>query len=289
MALSELLKSRKAEFEESGFLCKWINRIDEGIIAIIGDIRSGKTALAFRLMQLNETKKHKMVLLPDDSLVDNARKVFSKIIPELEVITRLSELKNESVLLVDEAAIQTSARRSMSNTNLLHQQLAVLAGQKKVIALYLTQASRLLDVTQILMSRDLVFKRIPWFADIFERKELLQLFSYFFGYKIRKLKKLKHNEGYIVGRDFPVPRYFRNKLPYGWTEEASRFMKNYVLIEKESALEDEEDKLKLEQELDRKIIELRGKGLSYRRIAETLGITEWRVRKALGAIPGLRA
>jgi len=111
---------------------------------------------------------------------------------------------------------------------------------------------------------------------------LIQLFGYFFGFNIRRLKSLRKNEGYIVGRDFPVPKHFINSLPRGWSDEASRFMKNYVLeLEEEIAEEDEEEKQRREEELNKRIIELRKQGLSYRQIAAALGISRWRVSKCL--------
>jgi len=230
----------------------------------VGDIGSGKTAFALRLLQL--TDRDRFIYVPP-ALKGKAIDVFDRIVPGVEVISRIDDI-GPGVCVVDEAAINVAARRFMSQSNVVAVQLAAIARHKQALIFYLTQASRLIDVGLLLLARDLVIKRLPWYFELFERREFQRLVLEKFGFQVRHLKRLPPWAGYVVGRDFGQPRYFRFRLPDGWSDEVSRFMSEY----RPGTLDDE---------LVAKILELRERGYSYRRIAEELGVTLWTVQKVL--------
>jgi len=256
-------RKRKAK-EESAWLKRWVDSADAGVIVVVGDIGSGKTAFALRMLQLAD--RDRFIYVPP-ALRSRAVEVFDSVVPDAEIISRIDEIES-GVCVVDEAAINVAARRAMSQTNVDALQLAAIARHKQALIFYLTQASRLIDVGLLLLARDIVVKRLPWYFELFERRELVRLVAEKFGYQYNRLKKLPPYLGYIVGRDFEQPRLFRFKLPDGWSDKVSRFMSAYRPCEARS-------------ELAEKILELREQGYSYRRIAEELGITLWQVQKVL--------
>jgi len=264
--MSYLVKREKSESKEreSRWLKKWVDSADAGVVVVVGDIGSGKTAFALRLLQLTD-RDRRIFVAP--KLKKEAIDVFFDVIPDAEIISRLDEI-GAGVCMVDEAALNVAARRAMSSTNVTALQLAAIARHKQALILYLTQASRLIDVGLLLLARDIVIKRLPWYFELFERKELVRLVAERFGYQYNRLKKLPPYAGYVVGRDFEQPKYFRFRLPAGWNDRISRFMAGYRLGEDED-------------EVTREILRLREEGYSYRQIARELGVSYYRVYKVL--------
>ena len=264
--LASMREEGESKGRESRWLKKWVDSADAGVIVVLGDIGSGKTAFALRMLQLAD--RDRFIYVPPQ-LRERAIEVFDKVVPDAEIVVRLDDL-SAGVCVVDEAAINVAARRAMSQSNVLALQLAAIARHKGALIFYLSQASRLIDVGLLLLARDIVIKRLPWYFELFERREFQRLVMEKFGYSVRRLKRLPPYLGYIVGRDFEQPRLFRFKLPDGWSDEVSKFMSEWRPSEEREELEEE-------------ILRLREMGYSYRQIARELGVTYYRVYKVLSS------
>lgn len=135
---------------------------DDGLIIILGRRRSGKSCLAYALLEELKSRKQTYVLK------------FPR--PELlpEWITNLDTLDfpENSIILVDEAYKIFSARTPLGERNRFISDLNGLAGQKGLLIIYITQESTKVDIN-ILRGIDMMLvKALSTNQVRFERREL---------------------------------------------------------------------------------------------------------------------
>lgn len=144
------------------------------------------------------------------------RKVVPKWVEHRDDIEKLPE---RAIVLLDEAALRFSARRSQSDGNVLMAGLVALSGQRDQIIIFIAHTARLLDVEQIFDS-DLIIYKLPSAAHVsFERKETAQ---YTRDARQALLKQRDPRKwAYLIDFHNERQALLKNGLPSFWSNELS--------------------------------------------------------------------
>ncbi len=178
------------------------------IVLIIGKRGSGKTALGFKLLETLSGKRPAYYLGK------------SKLPWWIKQVDTINEIKNNSIVLVDEAAIAYSSRESMSKSNKFLSNLMVIARHKNLTLVLITQNSAMLDLNILRLADTLLFKEPSLLQTKFERKAITDLFKKADD-TFNKIKdKDKRKYSYIIDDEFEGVISFN--LPEFWNEKISK-------------------------------------------------------------------
>lgn len=182
-----------------------------GVIVILGHRGTGKSALAWRLLeQLHKGRKLKAAVV---GLPKSRRRLVPNWVEHHEGIARLPE---KAIILLDEAALRFSARRSQADINLAMAGLVALSRQRGQVILFVTHTARMLDV-ELIFESDLVIYKLPSAAHVkFERRETAE----FTGRARERLLAQKRPTCWSYVLNFHQGRegLLRNPLPSFWSE-----------------------------------------------------------------------
>lgn len=217
MGILNLFKSKKEkeiDFEVkkrvSGEYADFKKRLKNSslIILITGKRGSGKTALGFKFLDLLGGKK-KTYYLGEGKLPWFIKKVSD-----------IKDVKNDSVLLVDEAAITYSSRQSMKKSNKALSEIMVIARHKNLTLIIITQNSAMIDLNIIRLTDTLIFKEPSLLQSRFERKSISDLFKK----ADEAFKKMDAKERikyfYVIDDEFEG--MLESNLPEFWSEKISK-------------------------------------------------------------------
>lgn len=178
------------------------------IMLIIGKRGSGKTALGFRLLEMLSGKRKAYYLGK------------AKLPWWISQVDNIDKIKNNSLVLVDEAAISFSSRESMSQSNKFLSKLMAIARHKNLTLIIITQNSAMLDLNILRLADTLLFKEPSLLQAKFERKAIADLFKKA-EQAFEKIKdKDKKKYAYIIDDEFEGTISF--SLPEFWTEKLSK-------------------------------------------------------------------
>ncbi len=178
------------------------------IMLIIGKRGSGKTALGFKFLEI---------------LAGGRRAYYlgkAKLPWWIKQVESIDMVRNNSIVLIDEAALAYSSRESMSKSNKFISKLMAVARHKGLTLIIATQNSAMLDLNILRLSDTLLFKELSLLQSRFERKSLADLFK-----KVDKqFDKIKDKDKkkyfYIIDDEFEGMLAF--SLPKFWTEKISK-------------------------------------------------------------------
>lgn len=178
------------------------------IILITGKRGSGKTALGFKLL---------------DSL-SGGRKAYylgeAKLPGFIRKASDIKDVKNNSIVLVDEAAIAYSSRASMKKTNKLLSEIMVIARHKNLSLIIITQNSAMIDLNIMRLADTVIFKEPSLLQTRFERKGILDLFSKAEKHFSKIKEKGKKPYFYVIDDEFEG--MLKAGLPEFWSEKLSK-------------------------------------------------------------------
>lgn len=183
------------------------------IILITGKRGSGKTALGFKLLETLSGKRKAYYL---------GKGKLPRFIKKVE---NIKDVKNSSVVLVDEAAISYSSRSSMKKENKILGELMAIARHKNLSLIIITQNSAMIDLNVMRLSDTLIFKEPSLLQSRFERKSILDLFKKAEEHfkKIETLERKKYF--YVIDDEFEGILDF--DLPKFWSEKISKSFAKY--------------------------------------------------------------
>jgi ABC-type dipeptide/oligopeptide/nickel transport system ATPase subunit len=179
------------------------------IMLILGRRGSGKTAIGMKLVETANIFNKKTYVIGFDN---------SKTPKWIKKSTNISEIPNNSLVLVDEAAISFSARDSMKKANKMLANLLAIARHKNLSLIFITQNSAMLDLNVLRLCDIIIFKEPSLLQTRFERKGIQDMFS-----KVKaEFKNLenKKNFSYIISDDFEG--LICIELPHFWNESISK-------------------------------------------------------------------
>ena len=216
----ELMTSEYNEFNIleviSGDYNKWLEKVytsDSQIGIILGARGSGKTAFGIKFLE-NFHAKHK-------------KKCFAIGFNENELpywikgVTDISELENDSFVLIDEGGVLFNSRNSMSNANKMLSQLIMIARHKNLSILFISQNSSNLEVNVLRQADFIILKPSSLLQTEFERKIIQKIYSE----TKNTFKKFEEDEGatHIYSGNFRG--FVSNPLPSFWRENLSKSFK----------------------------------------------------------------
>jgi len=198
---------------QSGDYKKW----EEGIIKaeskigiILGARGSGKTAFGIKFLENVYSKTRKKCY---------AMGFKKNEMPSwIEVVDNIDQIRNNSIVLVDEGGVLFSARRAMTNTNKLMSDLILISRHKNLSILFISQNSSNLDVNIIRQADFLVLKPTSLLQKDFERKKIQKIYE-----EVAKdFEKYKENKGitHLYTNDFRG--FVSNPLPSFWNVRISK-------------------------------------------------------------------
>jgi hypothetical protein len=213
-------ESMKAVYEDfdvvkvdSGDYEKWESDVvnaESKIGIILGARGSGKSAFGIKHLENVHAKTKKNCF----ALGFKREQMPSWI----KVVDDISEIENNSMVLVDEGGILFSARRAMTNANKLMSDLILIARHKNLSILFISQNSSNLDVNIIRQADFLVLKPTSLLQKDFERNKIQKIYE-----EVSKdFEDLKDDKGitHIYANDFRG--FVSNPLPSFWNVKISK-------------------------------------------------------------------
>lgn len=139
----------------------------------------------------------------------------------INVVSDISEIENDSWILIDEGGVLFNSRSSMSNANKMLSQLILIARHKNINILFISQNSSNLEINILRQADFLVLKSSSLLQKDFERKIIQKIYSD----TQSKFKKYDKDKGlsYIYSEDFRG--FVSNSLPSFWQENISKSFK----------------------------------------------------------------
>jgi len=191
-----------------------------GVIVILGARGSGKSGLAYDIMDRFHNVKH----LGGATLMPQAvSKTKRKLLPSwVKIVNSIQQLPQKSVCIIDEAAQLAHARRTQSTLAVNLDNLISISRHRQQLILVLVHHTRKLDLNIVHDSDRIIWKQPTEAHALFERDEM-QLFTrkaleFFAG-----LRTQKQRWSYCYCMNFHHLNftYFRNSLPPWWSEKLS--------------------------------------------------------------------
>src|SRR3989344_2376897 len=213
-------ESMKAEFDdfdvvfnEQGDYNKWVNnfyRSDSKIGIILGARGSGKTAFGIKLLENAHISCKKKCF---------AMGFHEKEMPSwINVVANISEIENNSLVLIDEGGVLFNSRDAMTSANKILGELMLIARHKNLSIIFISQNSSNLDVNILRQADFLVLKPSSLLQKEFERKIIQKIYDRT-GEQFEKFKDVK-GLTYIYSSDFLG--FVSNSLPSFWKMSISK-------------------------------------------------------------------
>jgi len=185
------------------------------IMLIVGKRGSGKTALGMQFLAwFNHVARRRCYGIGYDA---------AKLPRWIKKVRSIEEIPNDSVVLIDEAAIMFFSREAMTSMNKMLTKLMAIARHKNLSMALITQSSALIEINVLRLADVLLFKEPSLLQARFERKALQDIFKTV----DKTFKKLddRVSHFYVYSDEFEgLARY---SLPYFWNDSISRAFREY--------------------------------------------------------------
>ncbi len=180
------------------------------IMLITGRRGSGKTALGMKLVEIANILGKQSYVIGFES---------ARLPRWIKKAGSIEDVKNDSVVMIDEAALAFSARESMKKTNKELGKLMAIARHKNLSLVIITQSSAMLDLNVLRLTDILLFKEPSLLQARFERKALQDIFE-----NVQKrfdnIKSDRNKHAYILSDFFEG--LLSHNLPQFWNDGISK-------------------------------------------------------------------
>ncbi|MBW6442543.1 hypothetical protein K0A97_02040 [Patescibacteria group bacterium] len=199
----------------SGNFKKWEDKIsnsDSTIGLILGARGTGKTAFGLKILEniyANKKNKKNFYVM---GFKENDMPSW------IDVVNNTSEIKNNSLILIDEGGVLFSSRKAMTNANKILSELLLIARHKNISIIFISQNSSNLEVNAIRQADYILLKPSSLLQKDFERKKIREIYE---GIE-SDFKIFKDVKGiaYIYSDDFQG--FVDNPLPSFWNQKISK-------------------------------------------------------------------
>ena len=255
ISLSSLFSEKPLE-RDAAWLMKIVH---PSVILILGKRGSGKSALGYRLLELLRYLADVYVV----GVPEEAR----KLLPEwIGIVPSLEDLPNKCIALVDEACLSYSSRGSMTAKNKAMSQALTLSRQKEQTIIFITQDAGHIDKDIVSSATILVFKELGMLQLEFDRPQLNKIATQ----AKQALASVQGNKQRwsFASTDSDFLGLMENELPSFWKPGLSRaFATGFASPTKRAP------KSLTLRDRQKRALELRAQGASYRVIALELGVS----------------
>ena len=194
-----------------------------GVVMIMGDIRSGKTALAHEIARVIHQKKNLPAVLHMPQAPDTVRKKIQKLLPPwMTAVTSRTQWPKGSVVIYDEAAQSAHARRTQSGQAVELDDLLAISGQRQQLILFISHHSRKLDLNVCTAVHRIIWKKPTYAHQLWERNEMTDFTSKAFDFFKTITGETTRKKVSLV-LDFDNFRFMQctNNLPPWWNDDLS--------------------------------------------------------------------
>lgn len=203
------LKNLRGEFKS--FENKLHNKSNIGII--LGARGTGKSAVGMKLLEniIAKTGKNAYAIGFRESDLPSW----------INVVSEIKEVKNNSVLLIDESGISFSSRNSMSDRNKFLSEILFIARHKDMSVILISQNSSNIEINAIRQADFLILKPSSLMQLDFERKKIKDTYEEV----SEHFEKFRDKKGlaYIYSDNYCG--FIENSLPSFWTDNISKSFK----------------------------------------------------------------
>ncbi len=231
------------------------------VVLILGKRGSGKSALAYRVLELLRYKAIPYVI--------GFPKEGKKLLPDwIGIAQDLEEVPHDSVVLIDEAYISYHARGSANASSKAMSQLINLSRQRNQTLVFVSQEARQIDKNIASSASIIVFKEPAMLQLEFDRAELNKLARQAKA-QFDNISGDKRKWSYIYSPDADFLGLQQCLLPSFWKPSLSRIFAMGIPLSITKHLK----KMTKEERVER-AKELFNNGWSYDRIAKSLNVTK---------------
>jgi hypothetical protein len=177
---------------------------------ILGARGTGKTAIGIKILEniyAKSTSKLYAIGFKEEDMPS-----------WIETINSIEQIKNNSVVLIDEGGVLFSSRKAMTNPNKMLSDLILIARHKNLSILFISQNSSNLDVNILRQADHLILKPTSLLQEDFERKKIKEIYEE----AKEDFKKHENEKGltYIYSEIFRG--FISNPLPSFWSMNISK-------------------------------------------------------------------
>lgn len=194
---------------------KWLSVIQHPCVAVIlGKKGSGKTALAYRLIELLKWIAPVCVVgLPDS---------VHKYLPDwIEVQPSLDNVSPNCIVMVDEVSLQYHSHSSMTTRAKELSQILNLSRQRGQTLIFISQESRHTDRNILSATDVLIFKEPGLFQSRFDRPELREIATQA-SQAFQSLRGNRKRWSFVFTQDQGYVGLIENSPPSFWSDKLSR-------------------------------------------------------------------
>ncbi|MEE9249126.1 MAG: hypothetical protein V3U79_10610 [Dehalococcoidia bacterium] len=246
--------------------------IPAAVVLILGKRGSGKSALAYRLLELFRYQLTPYVV----GVPTEAR----RLLPEwIGIVPSIEELPHKCIVLVDEAYLHYHARGSMARESKAMSQIINLSRQREQTLIFVSQEARQVDRNIASSASVVVFKDLGMLQLEFDRPELRrlttearELFS--------KVSGDRRRWSYVYSPDADFMGMLENELASFWKPKLSHLFTSGP----GQVAPRRPDKMTPGQKAER-ANQLRQQGLSFNQIASELGVSKGTVINYIRGYP----
>jgi len=187
-----------------------LSKKDSTIGIILGARGSGKSAVGMKLLEnlhaLNDRKTYAMGFQSHE-------------MPSwITLIDDISQIENNSYVLIDEGGILFNAREGFSDANKLLSELLLIARHKDLSIMFISQNSSNLEINAIRQADYLVLKPSSLLQKDFERKKIKEIYDEV----SEDFDRLKNVKGMTYIYSDAFKGFVANPLPTFWTQKISK-------------------------------------------------------------------
>lgn len=185
------------------------------IMLIVGKRGSGKTALGMQFLAwFNHVARRRCYGIGYEA---------AKLPRWVHKAKRIEDIPNDSVVLIDEAAILFFSREAMTSMNKMLSKLMAIARHKNLSMVLISQSSALIEINVLRLADVLLLKQPSILQARFERKALQDIFI-----TVKKtFKKLDDRVSHFYVYSDEFEGLVRYKLPYFWNDSISRAFREF--------------------------------------------------------------
>ena len=246
--------------------------VPPSVVLVLGKRGSGKSALAYRLLELFRFQLAPYVV----GVPANAKQLLPKWIG---IVPALEDLPNKSIAVVDEAYLAYHSRESMTQESRTMSQILNLSRQRQQTLIFVAQEARQIDKNISSTANVLVFKEMGMLQPEFERPELRKLAGEARDAFVGNLGD-KFKWSYVYSPDADFLGLVESQLASFWKPSLSR-----LYAAEANPAQTRRVKPMTPQEKAQMALELQAQGHSYSQIANRLNVSKSTVVNYLRGYP----